>query len=77
MNSIKPVSDTIELQEYIPLKEATKCCCDYSMEYLSLLVRKGKLPAVKFQRNWMTTREAIANYKEVNKKRNITETLTV
>jgi len=29
---------------------------------LSLLARTGKLPAVKFERNWMTTREAIENY---------------
>jgi Fic family protein len=67
LNSVEPVSDKIELQGYITLKEATKYC-DYSLEYLSLLARKGRLPAVKFQRNWMTTREAIENYKEANKK---------
>jgi Fic family protein len=54
LNSIQP-------QDHITLKEAAKYC-DYSMEYLSLLARKGALPAVKFQRNWMTTREAIENY---------------
>jgi Fic family protein len=54
LNSIQP-------QDHITLKEAAKYC-DYSMEYLSLLARKGELPAVKFQRNWMTTREAIENY---------------
>jgi Fic family protein len=67
LNSVKPVSTKTELQGYITLKEATKYC-DYSLEYLSLLARKGKLPAVKFQRNWMTTREAIENYKEANQK---------
>lgn len=67
LNSVKPVSKKTELQGYITLKEATKYC-NYSLEYLSLLARKGKLPAVKFQRNWMTTREAIENYKEANKK---------
>lgn len=48
-------------QGYISLNEATKYC-DYSMEYLSLLARRGKLPAVKLNRNWMTTREAIETY---------------
>lgn len=63
LNSIKPDDDENEHQGYISLKEATKYC-DYSLEYLSLLARKGKLPAVKFKRNWMTTREAIEEYKE-------------
>jgi len=67
LNSIHPVSGRTEAQGYISLKEATRYC-DYSMEYLSLLARKGTLPAVKFQRNWMTTREAIENYVEVNRK---------
>jgi hypothetical protein len=40
-----------------------------SLEYLSLLARTGKLPAVKFERNWMTTREAIDTYlKKVDRK---------
>ncbi|MFA6007741.1 MAG: Fic family protein [Candidatus Shapirobacteria bacterium] len=67
LNSVHPSSGRTELQGYILLKEATKYC-DYSLEYLSLLARKGKLPAVKFQRNWMTTREAIENYVETNRK---------
>ena len=61
LNSIKPEASENEHQGYISLKEATKYC-DYSLEYLSLLARKGKIPAVKFQRNWMTTREAIESY---------------
>jgi Fic family protein len=61
LNSIKPDNDDNEHQGYISLKEATKYC-NYSLEYLSLLARKGKLPAVKFKRNWMTTREAIEDY---------------
>lgn len=66
LNSIEPVTNTKEHQEYINLKEATHYC-DYSLEYLSLLARQGKLPAVKFQRNWMTTREAIEDYKNNRK----------
>jgi Fic family protein len=62
LNSIKPDNNDNEHQGYISLKEATKYC-NYSLEYLSLLARKGKLPAIKFKRNWMTTREAIEDYK--------------
>ena len=61
LNSLNPVTDEHLHQGYISLKEATEYC-DYSIEYLSLLARKGQLPAVKFNRNWMTTREAIENY---------------
>lgn len=54
-------------QGYISLKEAEKYC-PYSQEYLSLLARRGKLSAVKFQRNWMTTQDAIKEYlKEIEK----------
>lgn len=54
-------------KEYISLQEATKYC-NYSQEYLSLLARKGILEAVKFQRDWMTTRKAVEEYV---KKRNL------
>jgi Fic family protein len=67
LNSIKPETGETEHQGYISLKEATKYC-EYSLEYLSLLARKGKIPAVKFKRNWMTTREAIESYKNENMK---------
>lgn len=50
-----------EKQGYIPLRQATKYC-DYSQEYLSFLARTGRLAAVKFGRNWMTTQEAILEY---------------
>ncbi|MFZ5563610.1 MAG: Fic family protein [Thermodesulfobacteriota bacterium] len=50
-----------EKQGYIPLREATQYC-DYSQEYLSFLARTGKLSAVKFGRNWMTTEEAVREY---------------
>jgi Fic family protein len=67
LNSATPSKDKKERQGYISLKEATTYC-DYSLEYLSLLARKGRLPAIKFERNWMTTREAIENYvKTVNR----------
>ena len=59
LNSIKP--NTSEKQGFINLWEATKHC-DYSQEYLSLLARKGKLSAVKINREWVTTREAVEEY---------------
>lgn len=71
LHSIEPISTRKGHQGYISLKEATQYC-DYSLEYLSLLARKGKLPAVKFQRNWMTTREAIEDYKNNRKNANRT-----
>lgn len=68
LNSFIPTNKKSEHQGYISLKEATSYC-DYSIEYLSLLARTGRLPAIKFERNWMTTREAIENYlKKVEKK---------
>ena len=45
------------------LREAADLC-SYSPEYLSLLARTGKLEAVKFGRNWMTSREALNEYIE-------------
>ncbi|MBK7056078.1 MAG: Fic family protein [Leptospiraceae bacterium] len=60
LQAVTPVKPKSK-QGYISLSEATKYC-DYSMEYLSLLARKGRLPAVKLNRNWMTTREAVENY---------------
>ena len=48
---------------YISLQEATKFC-NYSQEYLSLRARRGKLKAVKFGRNWVTTKEWLQDYVE-------------
>lgn len=50
-----------EKRVYVSLREAERYCA-YSQEYLSYLARSGRLPAVKFGRNWMTTREAIEEY---------------
>jgi Fic family protein len=61
LQSLTPANEKNEHQGYISLKDATRYC-NYSLEYLSLLARTGKLPAVKFERNWMTTRESIENY---------------
>jgi hypothetical protein len=49
--------------QYISLQEATKFC-HYSQNYLSLRARQGKLKAVKFGRNWVTTKEWLEEYIE-------------
>jgi len=67
LNSIIP--NTNEKQGFINLKEASKYC-DYSQEYLSLLARKGKLSAIKINKEWVTTREAIDEYVQEMKKMN-------
>ncbi len=59
LNSIEP--DQNEERMFINLKEAAQHC-DYSQEYLSLLARKGRIAAVKINKDWMTTREAIEEY---------------
>lgn len=55
--------------QYISLQKATEYC-SYSQEYLSLLARHGKLKAVKFGRNWVTTKEWIEEYVEKVKNNN-------
>ncbi|MFO7683968.1 MAG: Fic family protein [Chloroflexota bacterium] len=48
-------------KEWLPLREAAELT-PYSQEYLSLLARTGKLEAMKHDRNWMTTRQALETY---------------
>jgi len=59
LNSIEPNAN--EDKMFISLKDAAMFC-EYSQEYLSLLARQGKIAAVKINRNWMTTKEAIEEY---------------
>ena len=66
LNSIIP--NTNEKQGFINLREASKYC-EYSQEYLSLLARKGKLSAIKMNKEWVTTREAIEEYVSEMKKK--------
>jgi Fic family protein len=63
LNALKSKYDPEDKYGYISLKEATKLC-GYGLEYLSYLARTGKLDAVKMQRNWMTTHEAVMDYVE-------------
>ena len=69
LNALKSKNDTEDRYGYISLQEASKLC-DYGIEYLSYLARTGRLSAVKINRNWMTTREALMDYVEkVNRNR--------
>jgi Fic family protein len=67
LNTLKSKDDTEDRYGYISLREAAKLC-DYGMEYLSYLARTGRLSAIKIRRNWMTTREALTDYIEREKK---------
>jgi len=48
--------------EWISLTQAAEGT-PYSQEYLSLLARKGRLEAIKRGRVWLTTRQAVADYR--------------
>lgn len=48
-------------KNYISLREAAKYC-SYSQDYLKLRARQGKFKAIKIGRNWVTTKEWLAEY---------------
>ncbi len=52
----------------ISLSEAAEAT-PYSAEYLSLLSRKGRIPAIKISRDWLTTRKAVLLYVSEQKKK--------
>ena len=58
---LKPSSKQKPESKYMPIREIFKNT-PYSQEYLSLLARRGKLEAVKFGRNWYTSKEAVDEY---------------
>lgn len=47
--------------QLISMSEAAEAT-PYSAEYLSLLSRKGRIPAIKIARDWLTTRQAVLLY---------------
>ena len=57
-------------QRYISLKEAAKIS-GYTSDYIGYLIRKGEIPGkrVCFGINWLTTEEAIKNYREKKERR--------
>lgn len=64
LDVLSPSKNKVNL---ISLAEATKYC-SYSQAYLGKLAKEGRLEAVKVQRNWMTTKEAIQQYVKAHKK---------
>ena len=56
-----------EREKYITLMQAAQGT-PYSQEYISLLVRKGKLRGKKFGRNWYTTKATVDEYVELQRK---------
>jgi cell filamentation protein, protein adenylyltransferase len=60
---MKPVIKQKPEGKFLPIRDVFKNT-PYSQEYLSLLARRGKLEAVKFGRNWYTSKEAIDEYIE-------------
>ncbi|MDR1626916.1 MAG: Fic family protein [Spirochaetia bacterium] len=63
LNALKSKNDKEDRYGYMNLQEASKMC-DYGIEYLSYLARTGRLKAIKTQRNWLTTKEALMDYIE-------------
>jgi Fic family protein len=55
-----------------PLQSVTESSAGtpFSAEYLSLLARKGRIPAIKVGRNWMITKSAIREYMKETERRN-------
>ena len=51
----------MDQEELISLSEAA-AISGLSLKHLGLLARQGKLRARKIGRNWVTTREAVAEY---------------
>ena len=55
------LSSLIEDEQLIPLKELSKDS-PYSQEYLSLRARQGQLDAIKIEKNWHSSRQALHDY---------------
>jgi len=61
IEAIKPTKKQKPEEKYLPIRDIYKET-PYSQEYLSLLARRGKIEAVKFGRNWVTSKKAIKKY---------------
>lgn len=65
LNALTPTTRDNEL---LPLSELSRETI-HSQEYLSLLARKGRLPAVKIDGVWHSSREKMRRYKETRKRK--------
>ena len=60
---LRTLEPTEKGEELVTLREASKNS-PYSQEYLSLLARKRRIPAVKIGRKWMITKKALRQYQQ-------------
>jgi Fic family protein len=63
LRAVEPTQDPLQ-----PISQASKGT-PFSAEYISLLARKGRIPAVKVGRNWMITKDTIREYARETKNR--------
>ncbi|MCK5450523.1 MAG: Fic family protein [Candidatus Omnitrophica bacterium] len=68
LEMLKPANKQKQGSKYRPIREIYKGT-PYSQEYLSLLARRGKLEAVKYGRNWYTSKEAVKEYMKEQKRK--------
>ncbi|MFH1846527.1 MAG: Fic family protein [Candidatus Omnitrophota bacterium] len=61
LEMLKPANKQKPDSKYLPIRGIYKNT-PYSQEYLSLLARRGKLEAVKYGRNWYTSKESVKRY---------------
>lgn len=68
LDAIEPKVDESQAgREYVLLRDAAKDS-KYSQEYLSLLARRGKIHAIKKDRNWYTTEDEVEDYEMMHSK---------
>jgi Fic family protein len=65
---LRAIGTAGDQSRYLTLREASGES-PYSLEYLSLLSRKGRIGAVKEGRNWRISRDALQDYVRSHKKR--------
>ncbi|MEI7510729.1 MAG: Fic family protein [Candidatus Peregrinibacteria bacterium] len=68
LKTLLPDHKKDEKKKYYLLSEIAEKT-KYSSKYLNLLIRGGKLEAIKEKRNWMTTMEAIEKYMTKRKRK--------
>jgi len=65
---LRAIGTVGDQSRYLTLREASEES-PYSLEYLSLLSRKGRIGALKEGRNWRISRDALQDYVRSHKKR--------
>jgi len=63
----------LRLMKYLDIKIAVRI--DQKLNYLNLLIAKGRLEAYKNGRNWLSSEEAVKRYIESRERKRINYTL--